>query len=185
MKTIVVVFVTVVSFLLMNFLKAQTAAADNKLSETITFRPIPKGPSVYGVFEGRPPCLETAIQLKIPIPDDCVKLKWRLVFYQDSVTLKPSAFTLVIVGGTELIEENGGSYQGRFLQGKWTIAKGLKADPNAEIYSLEFDSPKVRIYLLKGDENVLFVLNENKEFRIGNEDFSYTLNRVKLMAGTK
>ncbi|HMH33129.1 MAG TPA: hypothetical protein VK543_08875 [Puia sp.] len=37
-------------------------------------------------------------------------------------------------------------------------------------------------YFLKGDENVLFVLDEKKQLRVGNEDFSYTLNRVELVA---
>lgn len=185
MKTILVVSVTAFCSLFVNLSKAQTAATDNKLSETITFRPIPRGPSVLGVFEGRPPCLETARQLKIPIPDDCVKLKWDLVFYQDSVTLQPSTFTLHIVGGGDVVKQDGSSYQQKFLKGKWTIVKGLKSDPNAEIYALEFDNPKVRMHFFKGDENVLFVLDENKEFRIGNEDFSYTLNRVELVPGTR
>lgn len=44
---------------------------------------------------------------------------------------------------------------------------------------------KSYLYLLKGDDNVLFILDENKELRVGNEDFSYTLNRVELVPGKK
>jgi len=184
MRNILVVSVIAFCSVFVNLSKAQTAAADNKLSQTITFRPIPKGPSVLGIFEGRPPCLETARQLRIPIPDDCEKLKWDLVFYQDSVTLQPSTFTLHIIGGGDVVNQDGGSYQQKWLAGRWAIVQGFKSDPNAEIYALEFDNPKVRLDLFKGDENVLFVLDENQEFRIGNADFSYTLNRVELIPGT-
>jgi hypothetical protein len=48
MKYILVALVMALS-LFVNFLKAQTATVDNKLSQTITARPIPKGPSVLGV----------------------------------------------------------------------------------------------------------------------------------------
>jgi hypothetical protein len=185
MKIILVLSVTAFCSFFVNLSKAQTAAANNKLSQTITFRPIPKGPSVFAVFEGRPPCVKIARQLKIPIPNDCVKLKWNLIFYQHPVTLQPSTFTLQIVGGGDVVKQAGGSYHQKFLKGKWIVIKGLKSDPEAEIYALEFDNPKVRMYLFKGDENVLFVLDENKEFRIGNEDFSYTLNKVELVPGTK
>jgi len=185
MKTMLLVSVTVCCSLFVHLSKAQTAAADNKLSQTITFRPIPTGPSVLGVFQGRPPCSEIAKQLDLPIPPDCEKLKWDLVFYQDPATLQPAAFTLDIVGGGEVVKQAGGSYQRKILKGKWTIVKGLRSDPDAAIYALEFDSPKTRLYLFKGDENVLFVLDENKEFRTGNENFSYTLNRVELVPGSR
>ncbi|HMG10757.1 MAG TPA: hypothetical protein VK609_19730, partial [Mucilaginibacter sp.] len=38
--------------------QGQTAAIDNKISESITFKEMPKGPAVYGIFEGRTPCFE-------------------------------------------------------------------------------------------------------------------------------
>jgi len=50
---------------------------------------------------------------------------------------------------------------------------------------LETGRPGAYFYLLKGDENVLFILDENKAFRNGNEDFSYTLNRVELVPAKK
>ena len=56
MKYTFVLFVAAFYSLFVNPSKAQTAAVDNKLSKTITSHPIPKGPSVLGVFEGRPPC---------------------------------------------------------------------------------------------------------------------------------
>lgn len=164
---------------------AQTAAVDNKLSQTITFRPIPKGPSVLGVFEGRPPCYGVAKQLKVSISAECIKLKWNLILYQDSVTLQPTTFALIVVGGGDVVKQaDGSSYRLKLIKGKLTISKGIKGNPAADVYGLEFESGAY-LYLLKGDGNVLFVLDENKEFRVGNEDFSYTLNRVELVPGNK
>lgn len=185
MKNMLVVSLTAFCSLFMNLSKAQTAAVDNKPSQTITFRPIPKGPAVFGIFEGRPPCPEIARQLKISTPADCVKLKWELILYQDVVTFQPTTFTLSIVGGGDVVKQDGGFYQQKFLEGEWTIVKGLKSNPDAEVYRLALGKPGAYFYFLKGDENVLFVLDENKEFRVGNEDFSYTLNRVELVPGNK
>ncbi|WP_157986675.1 hypothetical protein [Chitinophaga alhagiae] len=177
MKTILVI--TFCS-LFVHFSKAQTTTADNKLSQTITFRPIPKGPSVLGVFQGRPPCAGLAGQLQLSVPNDCIKLKCDLVLYR-----QPATFTLYVVGGGDLVQQDGNTYRRKLLKGKWSIVKGLGADPEAAIYVLDFDAPKTRIYLFKGNENVLFFLDNNKQFRVGNEDFSYTLNRVELVAGVK
>ena len=185
MKNILIVFITVFFFLFANLSRAQTAAADNKLFQTITFHPIPSGPSVFGVFEGRPPCREIARQLDISTDADCPKLKCNIIFYRDPATLLPTSFTLSIVGGGDVVKQDGGSYRKKVLEGKWTIVKGIKSNPAAEVYQLNFGKPGSYFYLLKGDENVLFVLDEKKEFRVGNEDFSYTLNRIELVAGNK
>jgi len=181
MKYILVVFVTTFCYLFVNLSNAQTAAVDNKLSQTITFHPIPKGPSVLGVFEGRPPCLEIARQLKISTTTDCVKLKWDLTFYRDPFSFQPTTYILHIVGAGDVVKQEGSSYRRKLLEGKWAIIKGIKSNPDTEVYQLELGKPGAYFYLLKGDENVLFVLDENKEFRVGNEDFSYTLNRVELV----
>jgi hypothetical protein len=184
MKNILIIVATAFCCLFAILSEAQTAAADNKPSQTITFRPIPKGPAVSGVFQGRPPCIEIAKQLKISTPADCIKLKWVLTLYHKPATLQPTTYTLTLLGAGDVIKQaDGNSYQQKSLEGKWTIIKGLKSDPDAEVYRLE--SGTETLYLLKGDENVLFVLDENKEFRVGNEDFSHTLNRVELVAGNK
>ena len=166
-------------------LKAQTAAVDNKLSQTITFHPIPKGPSVFGDFEGRTPCRGMAKQLQIATDADCEKLKCGLLLYRDSVTFQPTNYTLSIVGGGDIVKQEGGSYRWKVLEGKWAIVKGMKSNPDAVIYQLALGTGTAYLYLLKGDENVLFVLDENKAFRVGNVDFSYTLNRVELVPGKK
>jgi len=185
MKYILLVLITTLYSSFLNFSKAQTATADNKLSQSITFHPIPKGPSVLGTFQGRPPCSEIAKQLNLLTDADCIKLKWSLTLYHNPVTFQPTTCTLLMVGGGDVIKQDENSYRQKAYEGKWAIIKGIKSDPDAEVYQLELGKPGAHFYLLKGDENVLFVLDQNKEFRVGNEDFSYTLNRVELVPGNK
>ena len=185
MNYFLITLTTAFSSLPMDFLNAQTAAVNNKLSKTITLRPIPKGPSVLGVFEGRPPCKGLAEQLRIATDADCAKLKCVLIFYRDSLTLEPAKFTFSISGGGDVVKQEGNSYRQKVLEGKWVIVRSIKSNENAEVYRLAFGKPEAYLYLLKGDDNVLFVLDENKEFRVGNQEFSYTLNRVELIAGKK
>ena len=150
---------------------AQVASADNQPSEAITYKPIPKDKPVYGVFEGRPPCQEIARQLKVDVSRDCIKLKWRLFLFQDK-NGQPTTYLLF-----------GSFYREESREGNWKISKGSKTDPGAIIYELDPDKPGKTFYLLKGDDNVIFILDENKTPRVGNKDFSYTLNRVKLVQG--
>jgi len=171
MKHFSIIIAITFSFLIIDKSTAQTAARDNKLSQSFTYhRPIPKGPSVYGIFEGRPPCREIAKQVDSPATAECEKIKWRLVLYQDSITKQPSTYQLL----------------GRYLPsaGTWKIIHGTRFDPGAEVYQLTLAKPGTYFYFLKGDDNVLFILDENKELRTGNQDFSYTLNRVELLPNT-
>lgn len=168
MKKLIYLLYTCFSLLIIQGVKGQTAATDNKVSETLTYREMPKGLSVYGIFEGRTPCSEISRQLEANLPRDCDHLKWQIIFFRDSLTMKPTKYTLV----TEMFER-------RPLQGKWKITHGSKTDPTAIVYELSYGNSGKSIYLLKGNENVLFILDENREFRIGNRDYSYTLNRVQ------
>ena len=146
---------------------AQTAAADNKISESVTFKDMPKGPGVYGIFEGRSPCAEISQQLGADMPATLDHLKWQLILYRDSATLKPTTYSLL----TEMFERHP-------LTGKWRIKQGTKNNRTAMVYVLDPGQQKKPIYILKGDENVLFILDDNFEFLTGDRYFSYTLNRV-------
>ena len=154
--------------LLTHRVKGQTAAADNKISESITYSDPPKGKDLYGVFEGRTPCMELSRKLRSGLPPDCDHLKWQLILYRDTLTLAPTTYQLM----TEMFDR-------RPLKGRWRITKGTKTDPAAVVYAFDYGVPGESLFLEKGDENVLFILDENRAFRTGNLDFSYTLNRVQ------
>jgi len=148
---------------------AQTTAADNKISESITFRDMPKGPSVYGIFEGRSPC-DAGIRRQIggEVLAGLDHLKWQLILFQDSVTRQPTTYML----RNEMFER-------KPLTGKWRVVKDINNILSASVIILEHEQPDKPLYLLKGDENVLFILDDHFGFLTGDQDFSYTLNRVR------
>jgi hypothetical protein len=65
-------------------------------------------------------------------------------------------------------------------EGNWTIVRGTETDPNAIVYRLFATTTEAALHLLKGDDNVLFFLNQNLEPLVGHREFSYTLNRRVL-----
>jgi hypothetical protein len=166
MKSFLIFLIVVIATIQCSIVQAQTAARDNRPFRTPTKHSIPQGSSVVGVFEGRPPCQEIAKQLKMEVSPECTKIKWRLTLFQDPVTHQPTTYQML--GNFPLPE------------GKWTTIKGTKSDPEAIIYHLNYDKPGISFYLLKGDDNVLFILDEQKEPRAGDFYLSYTLNRVDL-----
>lgn len=141
---------------------AQTAHRDNRVSESITFSAKPAGPGVYGIFEGRTPCQTINRQLQGGLPSGLDHLKWQLILFRDSLTRQPSTYSLK----TEM-------FGNQPITGRWRISRGKKT-----IYILQPDRPGRPLYLLKGDKNVLFILDEKREPLTGDKDFSYTLNRV-------
>jgi hypothetical protein len=183
MNNIPVILFTLACSLGYSFLNAQTAVQDNKVTQAITYRPIPSGKKLVAVFEGRPPCSGLKKQLNLEVDADCVKLKWELILFHDSITLQPTTFTLNVVGAGDVMKDQANPYRLSRLNGKWSIIKGAPSNAKAVIFKLEGSNPGFCIYLLKGDDSVLFVLDEKKNFIPGNEDFSYTLNRVELVPG--
>lgn len=146
---------------------AQEARLTNVPSKTTSRTPVVSGPSVVGVFGGRFPCSEIAKDWKITVSPECWKVKWRLTLYQDSITHQPTTYHLL-----------GTLNRSAAREGKWTVVRGIKTDPEAIVYQLDSDKPEVSVYLMKGDDNVLFILDQQRRLRVGDENLSYTLNRV-------
>ncbi|GAC1426430.1 MAG: hypothetical protein NVS9B7_19760 [Flavisolibacter sp.] len=158
--------------------------ADNKVSKVITYRPILKGPEVKGVFQGRP-LYPLARQWQLPIDNDCEKVKTELILYWDSTNMEPTTYTISFVGAGDIVHESGSTYRWKKITGKWFIMKGIVSNLDRVIYRLETSRSPSYFYLLKGDNNVLFILDDKKQPIIGDGDFCYTLNRVELVAYLK
>jgi hypothetical protein len=127
----------------------------------------PGKPTLYSVYDGRTPCQDLAIQLNEKVTIQCIKIKWRLVLYKDSITGNPATYNL-----------QGFIYKkGNARIGKWHIIRGTKTNPAAIIYQLDKEGT-APLFFLKGDDNVLFFLDREKNLLVGNRDFSYTLNKV-------
>lgn len=183
MKNICALTLITLSCLCTNLSIAQTAGVDNKISQSITFHAIPNGPSIYGIFQGRCPCDGIANRLNLATDNPCGKLKISITFYQDSIIKKPTSYILSIVGAGDVIKQANSSYRLGTIKGNWTIIKGSSEHKNATVYQLQTTANGNSLLLQKGDENVLFILDENGHFMTGNEYFSYTLNRVELVPG--
>jgi hypothetical protein len=148
-------------------LQAQNTDTTNKPSPNTGLVTLPTGNGVLGVFDGRTPCQEMARELHVKARPECTKIKWRVTLFQDSVTHTPTTYKL-----------EGFVYRNPAREGKWAIIKGTASNPNAEVIQLDFDKPQQSIYLLKGDDNVLFFLDSSRGLMVGNEHFGYTLYRA-------
>jgi hypothetical protein len=117
-------------------------------------------------FEGRSPCREVARQLNIAVNADCNKAKWDLTLYRDPGTHTPTTYQL-----------KGTFYRQRMREGRWAIVQGAETKPGMVVYLLDPDKPQETLSFLKADENILFFFDRERNLMVGNEDFSYTLNR--------
>lgn len=122
--------------------------------------------SMLGRFVGRSPCQDVARELSKVVTPDCIKVKWDLTLYQDPNTLAPTTYKL-----------RGTFFRERVREGKWTIVRGTKTSPNAVVYQLDPAKAQGSLLLLKADSNILFFLDREGNFLVGNANFSYTLNR--------
>ena len=119
-------------------------------------------------FVGKTPCKELAGALKISKTIDCFKLKWDLILIQEPEKNYPTTYELRRTGHRESV-----------IRGKWIVAKGIPKDTGAIVYQLDPDQSDKSLLLLKGDDNVLFFLDKNRNLLVGNNEFSYTLNRLR------
>jgi hypothetical protein len=162
MKNILSLFITGFSVL---YASAQVISTSNQPSQVYADGGIATGPHVYGVFAGRTACQELIAELNMEPNAECAKRKMNIIFYQDSATEKPTTYQIKGLG-----KWNG--------KGNWFIVQGTPFDPRATVFQVRLDE-KTSLFLLKGDDNVLFILDRNKNFLIGNARFSYTLNRAR------
>ena len=145
--------------------KSQLLSTSNHPSQTTSRTALPAGASVYGVFVGRTPCQEFMKELKTEVNAECAKRKMGVTLYHDPVKHEPTTYNTWGMG----------KWTGK---GKWHILHGTPADQKATVFKLDLDA-NTFLFLLKGDDNVLFILDRNKNFLIGNASFSYTLNRAR------
>lgn len=117
-----------------------------------------------GIYEGRTPCEALAREFGIAVESDCTKLKWRLTLAQDPSSGTPTTFRL-----------DGTPYRRHPLTGRWAI---LKDGPGKRtVYRLTVDQTAHVLSFLKADDNILLFLDATGGTRVGDDAFSYTLNR--------
>lgn len=111
-------------------------------------------------FQGRTPCWNFPLS---PPGASCIKKKWLIVFYTDPVTKEPTTYHL-----------NGNSRGEGGTKGKWKITT-LKN--GRVVYQLFSEKEPTPLELVVLDENLLAFADRRGNLLVGNEDFSYTLNK--------
>ena len=120
-------------------------------------------------FHGRTHCNPELIKLNGVADAGYQRIKWELTLYYDPQTQMPTTFQhrSIYVGVVDAVATK---------TGRWEITKGMKTDSQAIVYLLRLDAGG-SLALLRGDDNVLFFLDKDRNLMVGNEDHSYTLNR--------
>ena len=140
------------------------------------------------VFAGTTPCGNVIRPLhKInPEPDcpleecKCIMVEWELVLYFDANTKEPTRFKLKGVNRHTVKETNMYSEPGikSEAEGRWAIVRRTKTNDGAIFYQLNPGKPGMSLRFLKLSDSLLHIVDENERLMIGNEFFSYTLNRI-------
>lgn len=115
-------------------------------------------------YAGRTPC---AVPGVIPAGKLCYKLKWHIILYAGAANSEAGTYRMY---GTPYRKQGGRT-------GNWKIITGKNG---RIIYQLNDEKNDGFIYLLKLDEQVVIFTDVSGKLLVGNEDFSYTLNRINV-----
>jgi hypothetical protein len=143
------------------------------LQATPSLLPVTDSDTV-GIFGGRTPCNSVLREINNISAEGCQIIKCRLTLLQDKNTRTPDSFLLETI----YVGKGDNRYS---TKGKWKLLQDVAGDPAAIVYQLEPDpgNPKTQLLLLKADDNILFFLDNNAHFLVGNDYCSYTLNNVR------
>lgn len=113
------------------------------------------------ILEGRTPCAIPGLLLEETV---CYKLKWHIVMYSNDNNNT----------GSYVIYSNLWGRQ-QEKKGTWSIVKNSN---NNSFYKLTDSNKQLPVFLVKIDDNIFMFANKEGNLLVGDEDFSYTLNRI-------
>ncbi len=111
--------------------------------------------------EGRTPCDIPGIR---ETGGTCYKLKWHIIFYADAGIQTQGRYNIPTVP----FHKNGGR------TGRWKMVKDNGEKITYQLYDI---NNQVFLRLAPVDNNILLFADANGNLLVGDEDFSYTLNR--------
>ena len=113
--------------------------------------------ALVGMFEGKFPC------------ETCPKIKTGLVLVKDPATGQPTRYFLRALR-SDIPEDR---------EGRWRINRGMPSDPDAVVYELQPEEAGPAIHYLAVVPDILLLLDEQLNPRVGNATYSFTLNRTR------
>ena len=135
--------------------------------------------TTFGVFVGTSLCAEVARPLLgIPRDAQCDRTKWSLALHVDALTRKPTTYKLSSEYGYHVDNRTLLMKGSNVREGRWKIAKGVKADPNAIVYQLDTDDAGLTISFQLLDANLIHLLDRDNSMTVGNAAQSFTLSRI-------
>jgi hypothetical protein len=120
----------------------------------------PAGSELYGVFEGRTPC------------EGCDRVKLWLVLHRSAQDRSPTAYML----GRIYVGQGNDRH---LTEGRWTSITGTPSDPAAVLYRLDDAAPGEYARYLAIGPNILLLLDQNLEPRVGDASHSFALSRTQ------
>ena len=144
-------------------------------------RVVQPGTSLDSEFVGSTPC--TALPrdfLKIPSNAPCECIRWQLTLHAGDVAGSRGTYVLVTIHGIPETNAHGFFQGGTKTEttGQWRTTLGRRADPRATVYQLQAPDPLRSLSLIKIDENLLHPLTYDGQLMVGNDSWSFTLNRT-------
>lgn len=128
------------------------------MAELSDLRTPPPGSAQFGIFEGRVPCA------------DCERLKLRLTLHKNAQDETPTTYVL------ERIYVGSGDTR-HVTDGRWSV--DVATGPDAVVYQLDGATPVEFSRFLPVGHDLLLLLDDNGEPRVGNASHSFTLSRTE------
>ncbi|MFO1349930.1 MAG: copper resistance protein NlpE N-terminal domain-containing protein [Gammaproteobacteria bacterium] len=119
------------------------------------------GDPVFAVFESRIPCA------------DCQKIKFALALYRDPKTKAPTTYKLARVYVARSPEDR------MVNEGHWMIKHGTRLNPQATVYQLDANAPSEFRWFWAIGEDILFILDQDLNPRVGTAGYGYALNKIR------
>ena len=134
-------------------------------------------------FVGSTPCDVRSREFLGGIPTDapCHCIAWRLTLLDTKNSEESGDYTLEVTYGipgrvdpNQLVEGPTAK-----LKGRWDIVRGSKANSQSVVFRIHNAEKDQPLLLSRVSKDLLHFLNEDKNLRVGNAGWSYTLNRKR------
>jgi hypothetical protein len=110
---------------------------------------------------------------------DCDFTRWTITLYPQKDNA-PALVRLVYQYGVSRPNTTGFMNEKKAeFEGYWTIQKGTKTKPDANIYQLTLHKTDKNLLFVQLSENVIHLLDSQRTLMIGNAGYSYTFSKQK------